>query len=44
MSRVVEQLETREAEAESGRRGSGEEEVEPEHGSKRKTKPLSMVR
>ena len=48
VSRVVEQLETREAEMEvGGGRGGlpGGEEREPEeHQSKRKTKPLSMVR
>ena len=46
MSRVVEQLETRELEAESEElgRGEGEEGREQELHSKRKTKPLSMVR
>ena len=45
MSRVVEQLETRELEAESEEagRGAGEEGREQELQSKRKTKPLSMV-
>ena len=49
VSRVVEQLETREAEMEVGGGGrgglpGGEEREPEEHQSKRKTKPLSMVR
>ena len=46
MSRVVEQLETKELKAESEelKRGDGEEGREQELHSKRKSKPLSMVR